>query len=166
MKPKTAVAALLLLFVAASIAYLVAKEAGRAPGPTGQAADQAASAHSGTDNAPGRKVVVYYFHGNVRCVTCKTIEAYAGEAVQAGFPDALEDGRLEWRPVNVDEPANEHYVQDFQLVTRSVVIEEAAAGKQVRWKNLQRVWELVPDKDAFLEYVQDETRVFLEPERQ
>ena len=30
-----------------------------------------------------RKVVAYYFHGNMRCMTCRTIEAYAKEAIQA-----------------------------------------------------------------------------------
>jgi hypothetical protein len=35
-------------------------------------------------------------------------------------------------------------------------------GKQAEWKNLSRVWELVRRKDAFLRYVQDEVRAYLE----
>lgn len=166
MKFKTIVAAVLLAFVAASVVYLVVREAG--PVETApQANERAASTEQGQPGAAsetGRnKVVVYYFHGNTRCATCRTIEAYAKEAVETGFPEALTDGRLEWRAVNVDERDNEHFVRDFQLTTRSVVLERLADGKRKDWKNLQRVWELVRgDKAAFLKYVQDETRPLLE----
>src|SRR5450759_936094 len=35
-----------------------------------------------TPPAHVRKAVATYFHGNIRCVTCRKIEAYAQEAVQ------------------------------------------------------------------------------------
>jgi hypothetical protein len=106
-------------------------------------------------------VVAIYFHGNVRCATCKKIESYADEAVQAGFPEALEKGALAWRVINVDETENAHFVQDFQLVTRSVVLAEYREGKVVRWENLDKVWQLVRTKDRFVDYIQSETREFL-----
>jgi hypothetical protein len=109
-----------------------------------------------------RKVVSYYFHGNMRCMTCRTIEAYTKEAIDTKFTEALKDGHLEWQVINVDESGNEHFVKDFQLVTRSVVIAEIVDGKRTRWKNLQRVWDLVRNKPAFLKYIQDETRAYLE----
>lgn len=106
-------------------------------------------------------VVAFYFHGNVRCATCRKIEAYADEAVQQGFPQALENGALDWRVVNIDDAENRHFVQDFQLVTRSVVLVEYRDGTVIRWKNLDKVWQLVRSKDTFVEYVQGETREFL-----
>jgi len=106
-------------------------------------------------------VVAFYFHGNVRCATCKKIEAYADEAVHSGFAESLEDGNLAWQVVNIDEPENRHFVQDFQLVTRSVVLVEYRDGQVVRWENLDKVWQLVRSKDLFVEYVQNETQEFL-----
>ena len=106
-------------------------------------------------------VVAFYFHGNVRCATCKKIEAYADEAVHSGFAESLEDGDLAWQVVNIDEPENRHFVQDFQLVTRSVVLVEYRDGQVVRWENLDKVWQLVRSKDLFVEYVQNETQEFL-----
>jgi hypothetical protein len=106
-------------------------------------------------------VVAYYFHGNVRCKTCRTIEAYAEEAITQGFPDEMASGRLAWRVVNVDEPENQHFVEDLQLVTRSVVLVETKDGEAVRWQSLDKVWQLVRDKDAFVAYVRDATRQFL-----
>lgn len=170
MKPKTIVTAILLLFVTASVVYLVVKETGGRPAQSTTEPDRSrALAGQKTETAgPSENkmaapdVVAYYFHGNMRCMTCRTIEAYATEAIETGFPDALKDGRLEWRVVNVEEPGNGHYVQDFQLTTRSVVLERLADGKRQDWRNLQRVWELVRgDKEAFLRYIQDETMTYL-----
>jgi len=106
-------------------------------------------------------VVAFYFHGNVRCATCKKIEAYADDAIHQGFAEALQNGALTWRVANVEETENRHFVEDFQLVTRSVVLAEYQDGKLVRWKNLDKVWQLVRSKDSFVEYVQDEARLFL-----
>lgn len=173
MKPRTIVTAVLLLFVTASVVYLVVKETGGKPAqdsarterasPQTEQSRDAQAAFSSEDTKAAAKVVVYYFHGNVRCTTCRTIEAYAKEAIDTGFANAIKEGRLEWRVVNVDEPGNDHYVQDFQLSTRSVVLERLADGKRQEWKNLQRVWEFVRgDKEDFLKYVQDEAKAYLE----
>jgi hypothetical protein len=108
-------------------------------------------------------VVVFYFHGNARCATCRKIEAYSDEAVHSGAARALADGDLSWRVVNVDEPANRHFIEDFQLITKSVVLAEYRDGEVVRFKNLDKVWQLVRSKDRFVEYVQGETQEFLEP---
>ncbi|OEU61037.1 MAG: hypothetical protein BA870_09775 [Desulfuromonadales bacterium C00003094] len=102
------------------------------------------------------KTVVYYFHGNMRCASCRKIEAYTKEAIQSGFAKALQNGRLELQVINVDDSANEHYVQDFQLYTRSVVLERRAGNQQQQWKNLDQVWSLIRNKTAFMEYVQEQ----------
>lgn len=169
MKPKFLVTIVLLLFVVASIAYLVIKETTEnttKPDPISTRIDpinntsQPISSESDT-NKPA--VVVYYFHGNARCATCRNIETYTKEAIDSKFATAIKDGQLRWRVVNIEDSANEHFVQDFQLATRTVVLERSAAGKQQEWKNLQRVWELVRgDKEDFLNYIQQETSAYLE----
>jgi hypothetical protein len=108
------------------------------------------------------KVVAYYFHGTYRCTTCRNIESFAREAVQTGYGEALKAGRLEWRAVNVEEPANRHFIKDYQLYTRSVVLASYQGEKQLRWKNLDQVWVLVGKKPQFVQYVQAEVNSFLE----
>jgi hypothetical protein len=103
-------------------------------------------------------VLVYYFHATTRCATCRKIEAYAHESVTSRFGPELEARRLEWKTVNVDEPANQHFVRDFQLYTRSVVLVDPTNPK--RFKVLDRVWQLVGDKAAFQAYVEQELRGF------
>jgi hypothetical protein len=111
---------------------------------------------------PENGVIAYYLHGNKRCSTCRKLEAYSQEAIVGGFGPELSSGELEWRVVNVDEEANAHFVTDFELVTKSLVLAEYRDGKVVRFKNLKLVWQLVGDEDGFVRYVRDETRDFLE----
>jgi len=107
-------------------------------------------------------VRVYYFHGNARCVSCRKIEALAGEAVRAAFAGEMKQGKVEWLAVNVDEPANKHFIQDYRLYTKSLVVVDLVDGTRVRWKNLEKIWELLRDDDAFRQYVQGEVRSYLE----
>ncbi len=107
------------------------------------------------------RVIAYYFHGTFRCSTCRTIEEYSQDAVQMYFAKELGNGRLEFRPVDVEEPENKHFIQDYQLVTRSLVLSLVSDGKEMKWKNLPDVWKLVRDKEKFFQYVKDEVEIFL-----
>ncbi|MCE5310073.1 MAG: nitrophenyl compound nitroreductase subunit ArsF family protein [Acidobacteriales bacterium] len=145
---------MLLLFVAASLAFLLFKPGRRAETPV-QAAEP------GTSRPGGRRVVAYYFHATQRCATCRSIESQSGEAITTTFASELARGTLEWRPVNVQLPQNRHFVQDYQLFTRSLVLVEFKAGRQVRYKVLEKTWELVGNKTALQEYVVREVRAML-----
>jgi hypothetical protein len=63
--------------------------------------------------------------------------------------------------VNIEEPENEHFVEDYQITTRTVVLVEMKDGQQVRWSTLGRVWDLVDDQPAFMTYIQEETKGYL-----
>ena len=107
---------------------------------------------------PERYVIAYYFHGTHRCYTCLTIEQYAKEAIESGFRNELQSGRLKFFSVNVEEPGNRHFIQDYQLYTRSLILVKMENGKQKQWKNLENIWTYFRDKPAFINYVQTEIR--------
>lgn len=132
--------ALLLLFVAASVAFVIVREAG-----SGSAAPAAETVPVGAD-----ALTVYYFHGNQRCMACTKIEELTGAAILDRFANEIAVGRVAFRPVNVEEPANEHFIKDFQLVSRTVVM--AKGGK---YEKFDAVWTLVRDPQKFTGYIQD-----------
>jgi len=74
----------------------------------------------------------------------------------------VKEGKVVWRLVNLDEPANQHYIEDYQLYSKSVIVSDVRDGEEVRWKNLVKVWQLTNDKAAFISYVQEEVRDYLE----
>jgi hypothetical protein len=101
------------------------------------------------------KVIAYYFHGSFRCPTCKKLEQYSKEAIDMNFKDALSSGELEFRPINIEDKGNEHYAQDYKLYTKSLILSFVKNGKEKEWKNLDKIWEYVGNKDKFLLYVKD-----------
>ena len=158
MTKKSLVKWVLLAFVATSICWALVREVRK---PRAVTAAEAAPVAAQGKEGPG-KVIAYYFHGTRRCVTCRKIETYTRDALHVEFDGEIEAGLLEWRPLNVDESANEHFIQDYRLTTRSVVLSVMEHGKEKRWKNLDEVWALVGEQEAFAEYIKQETRELLE----
>jgi len=125
-------------------------------------ADEDPAQSSASTAGPETGIVAYYFHGTMRCATCKKLEAYSEEAIAQGFAEEIASGQLTWRAVNTDEPDNKHFVEDFELVTKAVVLVDYRDGTIKRWQNMNKIWTLVGDKDDFIDYVRSETRGFLE----
>ncbi len=107
------------------------------------------------------KVIAYYFHGNARCPTCYKLEQYSKEAIEANFKDELASGKLVFSVVNIEEKGNEHFINDYQLYTKALVVSLIENGKEMRSKNLTKIWEHVNNKQKFLEYVTSEIQDFL-----
>lgn len=111
--------------------------------------------------AKGRKIVVTYFLTTTRCFSCYKIETLSESAVQAAFVGPLREGRLVWRTINTDEPVNTHYLKDYKLFTKSVIVSEVVDGREVRWKNCEKVWDLLDDPKAFESYIVKEVKAYL-----
>jgi hypothetical protein len=142
--------ALFFLTVAALGAIFVHSEKARAD-------SSAASQPETTDT----KVIAYYFHVTVRCVTCRTIESYSREVVEQKFGADIAKGRLEFKLVNLQLPENKHFVKDYQLFTKSLVLVRFDKGRQAEYRVLNNTWELVGDKSAMQAYVEREVRDYL-----
>ena len=155
---KNALSGILLLFVAATVVVLGVKELRRS---RALPAAEPSRAGARPAPAPGRTVLVTYFHTATRCTSCLLIEDYTSTTVRMAFPGPLADGKLKWRLVNTDEPENSHFVKDYGLFTKAVIVSDVRDGKEVRWKNLDQVWHLLDDAPGFQAYVEKEVRSFL-----
>jgi len=102
------------------------------------------------------KVIAYYFHGTFRCPTCRKLEQYSKEAIEANFKDALVFGKLEFKVVNLEDKGNEHYAADYQLYTKSLILSLVKDGREIKWKNMDKIWEYVGNKEIFIDYVKRE----------
>jgi adenylate cyclase len=101
---------------------------------------------------------VTYFSSDVRCATCVRIERLTRECVERNFAPEIQSGRIQLRTVNLDGPGNEHFIQDYRLISKTVIISDLAMGQEVRWENLQDVWTKQRDERAFEAYVVDAVR--------
>jgi hypothetical protein len=141
---------LFFLAVAALFVIFVHAEKGRADSPV-------ASQPQTTDT----KVIAYYFHVTARCTTCRTIESYSREVIERKFVADIASDRLQYKLVNVQLPENRHFVKDYQLFTKSLVLVRFDKGRQVEYKVLNETWELAGDKSAMQRYVEREVRDYL-----
>lgn len=145
---------ILLVFVAASVGFLLVKESRRGSQDAARPSGPAVS-------ASGSGVVAYYFHGRVRCASCVKIGNLAGKAIRERFPEELRKGLVAFRQVNIDDPENRHFVDDYGLSSQALVIVEYRDGSQVRWMNLEKVWTLLDSEKDFLPYVQEGVSSYL-----
>ena len=111
--------------------------------------------------APKSNVVAYYFHGNFRCSNCLRIEQYSKEAIEQNFKDELSSGKLVFKVINIETKGNEHFIQDYQLYTKSLVISLVKDGKEVKFDNLTKVWEFLWNRQKFYDYVKEEITKYL-----
>jgi len=115
---------------------------------------------SGEKSGSGGYIATYFFT-NVRCPSCLSIERLTSMTIRDEFAPDIASGRLRWRTVNLDGEGNFHYVKDYKLFTKSVIISQVVDGKEVRWKNLEKVWELLRNEGKFKKYVKDEVASFM-----
>lgn len=108
------------------------------------------------------KVIVYYFLSSYRCSACYKIEQYTKEAIERYFSNELKSGQVVYKPVNIEKEENRHFIKEYQLYTKAVVISLVNSGKEIKHKNLTMIWQHLRDKDTFYDYIKSETNQFLE----
>ena len=113
-----------------------------------------------SSTAANHKVVVYYLYFTPRCETCTKMEAFAKEAVETAFVRELAEGSVEWHAYDTGNDEYKHFWDEFKLETKSLIMADIQDGKRIRWKNCDKIWDLVGAKPDFLKYVQDEVRAY------
>ena len=151
MNARKAVRSVLLGFVLISVGFALGKEFTLRSVRTAQ---DAAPAAGGDD-----KVIVYYVHATIRCMTCNKIEKMAHELVKTDFAKELEAGRLEWR--TADFQGDEALARKYDIATSTLVLVKVEGGKEVRFRKLDEVWTLVEKPREFSAYVAGEISSFL-----
>lgn len=150
----------LLAFVLITIGFAFGKESARrrfaASMPAGH---QNATTNTVANSEAGTRVVVYYAHTALRCVTCNTIEDLAHGALKSRFADELAQGAVEWRVVNFQE--DENFAKRYEIVSSSVVVVGIKGDIETGYERLDEVWTKVNDPAAFEEYVVQAVRKLL-----
>jgi len=114
-----------------------------------------------SDSVTADKLTVYYFHTTQRCRTCNQFEKLTREVLKEDFAGKLSDGVMEFKVINVEEEPHKHFIEEYRLVTKSLVLSLADDGAEVEWKNLDKIWQLVRDSEKFKEYVRGGIEAYL-----
>jgi len=109
-------------------------------------------------------LVVYYFHGNMRCATCEAIESQTYETVHTDFALQLDSGDVVWKVLNFERPPGADLAKTFEIDTSIVVLVRMMGGRIEEWNRLDKVWALWDDKPTFADFVRNEINQMLEAE--
>ncbi len=64
------------------------------------------------DQQVANKVMVYYFHGERRCTTCKAVGSVSKETVAEAFGD---NPNVIYKDINIDEPENNELKEMLEM---------------------------------------------------
>lgn len=103
-------------------------------------------------------VELAYFEYGARCPTCIRMETWTKEAIEKNFSTQLEEGKLAFRAV----PADKGTANKYELTTKSLIMRYFLNGKEMRWENLDRIWDLSGNEREFKEYVTQSIRKALQ----
>lgn len=164
----------LVLFIAAGITYAIVKEvkAKKAADEAAQLikeqeatalqAQQAKVQETAVQPKTGKfRVVAYYLHSTGRCSNCFKIETWSKETMDKFFVKEQKSGKLVFKSLNIDEGENRHYIDDYKLTNKSLVLTLQKGGKEQKYEVLSGVWNNLQDQNAFYEYVKGKTLEYL-----
>jgi hypothetical protein len=107
---------------------------------------------------PADRVVVMCFHRVPGCATCQKMTSYCEEAVQSGFAQQLKDGTVELHVIDFEDPKNAALTKGYKVSSPTLVVAKVAANKVAKYQPLTESWSKVPDKKAFIDYVQSNVK--------
>ncbi|MFW6245013.1 MAG: nitrophenyl compound nitroreductase subunit ArsF family protein [Fibrobacterota bacterium] len=151
-----------VMLFALTAVFTVCQSSEASSGEKSTPATEASTQKASTKEKVGDKVItVYYFHTTKRCHSCNLIEEFTKKAVEENFAEQIKNGRVVVKAVNIDKEENKHFIKDYKLYTKSVIVSEGSEGKELRWKNLDQVWMLLRDQNKFGEYIETEIGNYL-----
>lgn len=105
-----------------------------------------------TARANSNDYTIYYFMTDYKCSTCNKIEKYTNEALSE-----IDYKNIDFQIVNINEKENKHFITDFNLYTKSVVLFKNDGTS----KNLDKIWNYLNDKIKFKDYLKMEIVNFI-----
>jgi hypothetical protein len=151
----------LLVLVFAGIGAWAWRSFGPAQNPPAAAGSPGEGNPPPEAGAPAHQVLVTYFTTDQRCPTCLKIEKQTREAIQSAFADQLASGEVLFRTTNFDRDENKHFIKDYELSFKTVVISDRRSGKETAWEKFDEVWDLVGKPNAFAACLQEGVRKYL-----
>ena len=104
----------------------------------GQGGVSTASGSAADVAAVSNGLVVYYFHSNMRCPTCQSIESQAEETVRTHFASQLKSGEMTWKVVNYEQPAAKSLATKFEIQMPVVVLAKMKDGQHRELETIGR----------------------------
>ncbi len=94
------------------------------------------------------RLFVYFFHASQQNESFTRLEEMTRTVIETKYAQALSKGRIIFSRVNLEDPANVHFVRDFQVKSPVVVLQKGA-----RFERLDSAPNLMDDPDRLSGYI-------------
>ena len=105
---------------------------------------------------------VYFFYNDIYCSTCEKLENYALSTIQADYAGELSSGMLQWRTLDMRTSENKHYIEEFSLYSKSIVLVAFENQTITRFKNLEGIWDKVGEEMEYRSYIRENLKTFMQ----
>jgi len=95
------------------------------------------------------KIEVLDFHTTHRCMTCNAIEANTKYTLETYFAKELNDNRITFQVINVDEEENEKIAEKFEASGTSLFLNVIKNGKETQINLTDFAFMNGNDQEAF-----------------
>lgn len=97
---------------------------------------------------PADSLEVYYFHRTGRCVSCVAMGEYVNKTMLEFYSDEMQNGKIDYREINIDLPENKDLARKFQASGSSLFI-NAVHGEEGDIQNVSEIWTWKSNEEVF-----------------
>ncbi|MBU4241123.1 MAG: hypothetical protein KKE79_04985 [Actinobacteria bacterium] len=106
------------------------------------------------------KVELVHFHPRFRCVSCNNIEKYAREVAGNDFKEQMEDGKLEYRSLEIEDENNRELVDELDVGGSSLYLIISGDGKRTH-REIKDVWLYWDKPDEAKQIIKEDLSKYL-----
>ena len=71
------------------------------------------------------------------------------------YSELIDNSSVEFLVLNYDEDEHNHFLTDFDISFQSLVVVDIKDNKEIGFENLEKIWDLTRDEQAYLDYVKE-----------
>ena len=106
-------------------------------------------------------IEVFDFHTTNRCITCKAIEANTQYTLETYFAEELENGKITFKVVNIDDDENYELAKKFKASGTSLFINVVNPEKEKQVDLTAFAFTYGKKKDVFSEKLKNKIEKYL-----
>jgi len=107
------------------------------------------------------RIDVMYFHTTVRCESCLKIEEHIFNTIKDVFEKEQKDNLITVKSIDFWEEGNEHFEKAYKFDTQTLILSKKVNGKEVKWKNLDKIFDYAGNYLHFQKYLKEEIESFM-----
>ncbi len=106
-------------------------------------------------------IKIMYFHATERCQGCLALEGNVVKSVNELYETELKAEMYNYDSIDFLAEENEKFVELYKIETQTLIISKVVEGKEVKWINLDKIWDYAGSYPKMKKYIDREMKKLL-----